>query len=292
VNNGAIEKGDFMSRIAYVNGRYVPHADAAIHIEDRGFQFADSVYEVCAVSDSCLIDEERHFDRLKWSLGELEIGVPFSPQVLGIVYREVLRQNRLRDGIVYCQVTRGQAPREHAFPTNPPPATVVVTAKPINIGAVAARHAEGVAVVTRKDERWARCDIKSTGLLANVLAKQNARNASAFEAWLVDADGNITEGTSTNAWIVSKEGVLVTREADTHILGGVTRLALLEGARALGLIVEERPFSKLEALNAAEAFSSASTVGALPVVRIDQTQIADGKPGPITQKLNGFYHSR
>jgi len=281
-----------MPRIAYVNGHYVPHAHAAVHIEDRGFQFADSVYEVCAVKDGDLIDEKWHFDRLERSLGELQIRVPLSSQALGIVYREVLRRNRLHDAIVYCQVTRGQAPRDHAFPTNPPHATVVITAKAIDVDAVAARLAEGVAVVTRPDERWARCDIKSTGLLANVLAKQSARNEGAHEAWLLDAEGNVTEGASTNAWIVTKAGALVTRQLGPQILGGVTRLALMECAQAMGLPVEERPFSRLEALEAAEAFSSASTVGALPVIQIDQTRISDGIPGPMTQKLNGFYHER
>ncbi len=281
-----------MTRIAYVNGRYMAQARAAVHIEDRGFQFADSVYEVCAVKDGILIDEQWHFERLERSLEQLGINVPLSSQALGIVYREVLRRNRLSDAIVYCQVTRGQAPRDHAFPTSSLPPTVVITAKAIDAAAVAARRSEGVAVVTRPDERWARCDIKSTGLLANVLAKQSARNAGAHEAWLLDADGNITEGTSTNAWIVTKAGTLVTRQLDARILGGVTRLALLECARSTELQVEERAFSRSEAMNAAEAFSSASTVGALPVVQIDQTPISDGIPGPITQKLNGLYHGR
>jgi len=206
-----------MTRIAYVNGQYGVHGRAAVHMEDRGVQFADSVYEVCAVKEGNLIDEKWHFDRLERSLGQLEIRVPLSSQALAIVYREVLRRNRLRDAIVYCQVTRGQASRDHAFPTTPPPATVVITAKAIDTAAVAARRAEGVAVVTRPDERWARCDIKSTGLLANVLAKQSARNEGAHEAWLLDADGNITEGTSTNAWIVTKAGVLVTQIGRAHV---------------------------------------------------------------------------
>jgi D-alanine transaminase len=281
-----------MTRIAYVNGRYMAHARAAVHIEDRGLQFADSVYEVCAVRDGVLIDEKWHFDRLERSLGQLAITVPLSSQALGIVYREVLRRNRIGDAIIYCQVTRGQAPRDHAFPTTPPPPTVVITAKAIDATAVAARRAEGVAVVTRPDERWARCDIKSTGLLANVLAKQSARNEGAHEAWLLDEEGNITEGTSTNAWIVTKTGTLVTRQLDSHILGGVTRHALLEIARSMELPVEERSFSRSEAMGAAEAFSSASTVGALPVIQIDQTPISGGIPGPITQKLNGLYHER
>ncbi|WOF73785.1 D-amino-acid transaminase [Parvibaculaceae bacterium PLY_AMNH_Bact1] len=281
-----------MTRIAYVNGCYAPHASAAIHIEDRGFQFADSVYEVCAVVNGHLIDEQWHFDRLQRSLDQLEIQIPFTSDVLGIIYREVLRRNRLRNAIIYCQVTRGVARRDHAFPVKQVPATVVVTAKPIDEEALAKRRSEGVAVVTRPDERWARCDIKSTGLLANVLAKQSARSAGAHEAWLVDGDDNITEGTSTNAWIVTSGGVLITRQLDNHILGGVTRLALLECATSLGVSIEERAFSRTEALCAAEAFSSASTVGALPVISIDQNQISDGRPGPMTQKLNGLYRSR
>ncbi|MAN64314.1 MAG: D-amino acid aminotransferase [Parvibaculum sp.] len=281
-----------MTRIAYVNGRYMPHARAAIHVEDRGFQFADSVYEVCTVEDGHLVDEQWHFDRLQRSLNQLEIEVPVASDVLGIIYREVLRRNRLCTAIVYCQVTRGVARRDHAFPAERAPATVVVTAKPIDEKALAERRSEGVAVVTRPDERWQRCDIKSTGLLANVLAKQSARNAGAHEAWLVDADDNITEGTSTNAWIVTEGGILVTRHLDNHILGGVTRRALLECAESLGISIEERAFSRTEALNAAEAFSSASTVGALPVISIDKNQVSNGRPGPMTQKLNGFYRER
>ena len=281
-----------MTRIAYVNGHYVPHARAAVHIEDRGFQFADSVYEVCAVENGHLVDEQWHFERLQRSLNQLEINNPVTADVLSVIYREVLRRNRLRSAIVYCQVTRGVARRDHAFPAEQVPATLVVTAKPIDQKALAKRRSEGVAVVTRPDERWARVDIKSTGLLANVLAKQSARNAGAYEAWLVDGDDTITEGTSTNAWIVTRDGVLVTRQLDNHILGGVTRLALLKCAESLGVSVQERAFSRTEALGAAEAFSSASTVGALPVISIDQNQISSGRPGPMTQKLNGLYQER
>ncbi len=281
-----------MTRIAYVNGRYLPHAGAAVHIEDRGFQFADSVYEVCAVEDGRLIDEQWHFDRLERSLGQLDITVPFTSKVLAVIYREVLRRNRLSNAIVYCQVTRGVAPRDHAFPSDPTSVTIVITAKPTNEAALNQRRTEGVKVITLPDERWRRCDIKSTGLLANVLAKQKARSAGAFEAWLTDRDGYITEGTSTNAWIVTDAGVLVTRQLDHHILGGITRRALLECANILGIHVQERAFSREEALEAAEAFSSASTVGALPVVSIDQMQISDGRPGPMTQKLNGLYRDR
>ncbi len=281
-----------MTRIAYVNGRYVSHATAAVHIEDRGFQFADSVYEVCAVEDGRLIDERWHFERLERSLGQLDIKVPVTSDVLSVIYREVLRKNRLHNAIVYCQVTRGVAPRDHAFPAEPVPATVVVTAKRTDEDALNKRRSAGIRVVTRPDERWARCDIKSTGLLANVLAKQSARSDGAFEAWLVDSDDHITEGTSTNAWIVTRNDVLVTRHLDDHILGGITRRALLECASGLGIVVEERAFSRTEALEAAEAFSSASTVGAMPVVSIDQVQVSDGTPGPMTQKLNGLYRER
>ncbi len=281
-----------MTRIAYVNGRYVSQARAAVHIEDRGFQFADSVYEVCAVEGGHLVDEAWHFDRLQRSLGQLEIQLPCSAKVLGTIYREVLRRNRLRNAIVYCQVTRGASPRDHAFPVRQVEPTLVVTSKKIDEAALVKRRTEGVAVVTRPDERWSRCDIKSTGLLANVLAKQSARNAGAYEAWLVDGQDKVTEGTSTNAWIVTEQGVLVTRQLDNHILGGVTRRALLECAQNLGIPVEERSFSIAEATSAAEAFSSASTVGALPVISIDQNQISGGKPGQITQKLNGLYKTR
>lgn len=276
-----------MSRIAYVAGRYLPHRQAAVHVEDRGFQFADGVYEVIAVVRGSLVDEELHFRRLERSLAELRIAPPMGEGALKIVLREMIRRNEVETGIVYLQVTRGAAPRDHAFPKAARP-TLVVTARrsrPPN-----PRLAEeGVAVITIPDIRWQRCDIKSVALVANVLGKQQAREAAAFEAWQVDADGNVTEGTSTNAWIMTADGAIVTRAADHAILNGVTRLALLDIIAREGYRFVERPFSVAEAKAAREAFLTSTTAGVLPVVRIDGVTVANGHPGSLSQKLHAAY---
>jgi D-alanine transaminase len=281
-----------MSRIAYVNGRYLPHGEASVHIEDRGYQFADGVYEVIAVQGGALIDEALHLARLDRSLGELRIAAPMSRRALSLVLRELLRRNRIGDGFVYLQVTRGVAPRDHPFPAHTNPSLVITTrrARAANPKTLS----EGIRVITIPDIRWARCDIKSIGLLPNVLGKQQAREAGAFEAWQVDADGMVTEGTSTNAWIITRAGELVTRQASSAILNGCTRLALLEIARRLGLTFVERPFSVAEAKAAREAFLSSTTNPVLPIVRIDDATIGDGKPGPLGAKLRELYaaHSR
>jgi D-alanine transaminase len=282
-------RGRVVTRIAYVNGLYLSHRSAAVHIEDRGFQFADSVYEVCSFHDGVFIDEQAHLERLERSLSLIDIEMPMSNAGLRIVFRELVRKNRIHSGIIYCQVTRGQAKRDHGFPDPATTPTLVVTAKRVAPGFLDERRRNGVGVVFRPDTRWAQCHIKSTGLLPNVLAKQSARVAGADEAWFVDEEGNVTEGTSTNAWIVTGQGTLVTRPLDSHILGGVTRGALITCARAAGLPVEERKFSVEEAKNAAEAFSSASTIGALPIVSLDGIIISDGAPGPITSRLNALY---
>ncbi len=278
-----------MARVAYVNGFYVPLRLAAVHVEDRGFQFADSVYEVCAFSDGRFVDEQAHLERLEKSLQSIDVAMPMSFAGLKLVFREVVRKNRIQNGIVYCQVTRGQARRDHAFPDPRPVPTMVVMAKSVPIATLDARRHNGVAVTLLPDERWARCNIKSTGLLPNVLAKQSARAAGAYEAWFVDEDGNITEGTSTNAWIVTRDGKLITRPLDQYILGGVTRATLLALANAEGIPVEERKFSCAEAKEARVACSSASTIGALPAISIDGPRISDGRPGPVTDRLNELY---
>lgn len=276
-----------MSRIAYVNGRYVPHHDAAVHVEDRGYQFADGVYEVTAVKNGKLVDEDRHLLRLARSLKELRIRRPMSDAALKLVTREVLRRNRIRDGIVYLQVTRGVARRDHAFPAESEP-SVVMTAKRTKGPPTKAVEA-GVKVITIPDQRWARCDIKTVSLLPNILGKQQAKEAGAFEAWQVDRDGNVTEGTSTNAWIVTQKGEVVTRKADEAILNGVTRLTVLDIIGEEGLAFVERPFSVEEAKAAREAFLTSTTSLVLPVVAVDEALIGDGKPGPLTRKLREHY---
>lgn len=279
-----------MSRIAYVNGRYLRHADAGVHIEDRGYQFADGVYEVCEIRGGHLIDERRHLDRLDRSLAELRIASPMSRAALGVVLREVVRRNRVVDGLVYLQVTRGVAPRNHPFPAPGTPPSLVVTAKSVSPKIHDQVAKTGVTVITVPDNRWDRVDIKTVGLLPNVLAKQAARDAGAYEAWLYDADGNITEGSSTNAWIVTRDGKLVTRPAEHGILRGITRTVLMDVAAKLGLEVEERKFSLDEAKNAREAFITGATTIVSPVVRIDDRAIGNGEPGSIATALGEAFH--
>ena len=216
---------------------------AMVHVEDRGYQFADGVYELCEVREGRIIDERRHLDRLWRSLGELQIALPMTPAALGVVLRETIRRNRVRNGIVYVQITRGVARRDHAFPPSGTPPSLVVSARSLDLAFNDRLAAEGIAVITVPDSRWARVDIKSTALLPNVLAKQAARAQGAREAWFVDQEGRVTEGASTNAWIVTQDGKVVTRPADNGILRGITRTVLIEAIKAQGLLLEERPFT-------------------------------------------------
>ncbi|MBV8684937.1 MAG: D-amino-acid transaminase [Caulobacteraceae bacterium] len=278
-----------MGRIAYVNGRYAPHSEAFVHIEDRGFQFADSVYEVWAVFGGSLADEVGHFERLARSLGELRIPVPMTAAALKSIIQRVVRLNRVSDGLAYLQVTRGVAPRDHPFPNPAPRPSVVVTAKSVDMRASEARAARGVAVITTPETRWARCDIKTTGLLPNVLAKQAAREAGAVEAWFVDELGLVTEGGSSNAWIIDADGVLRTRDIQSNILRGVTRRSLLGVVQSLGIPFEERGFSVEEAKSAKEAFITGAGSLVLPVIRIDETLIGAGTPGPVAKRLRELY---
>ena len=276
-----------MPRIAYVNGRYAPFGDALVHVEDRGYQFADGVYEVISLHAGRLVDEDAHLDRLDRSLGELQLDWPMGRRTLQLVLREVVRRNRLRDGLVYLQVSRGSAPRDHKFPSPCEPTLVITVrrARPPNRRLVE----EGAAVITIPDIRWRRCDIKSVSLLPNVLAKQQAVEAGAFEAWLVDEDGMVTEGTSSNAWIVTAKGELITRDACRAILDGVTRRAVLSIAAREGVAFHERPFTVVEAKSAREAFVTSTSSLVLPIVRIDGEQVGDGKPGQLTRQLVQHY---
>jgi D-alanine transaminase len=276
-----------MPRTAYVNGRYVPHRRAAVHVEDRGYQFADGVYEVIAVQGGWLVDLEPHLRRLARSLGELAIPRPMSDAALRHVLAEVRRRNRVQDGMVYLQVTRGIAARDHAWPKGLKPA-LVVTAKSSK-GPPAEAREKGVSVLSMPDLRWKRCDIKTTSLLPNVLAKQAARDGAAFEALFVDEAGRVTEGSSTNVWIVTKKGRLLTRAPDAAILNGITRQAVIALARAAGFEFEERAFTLREVRNAAEAFLTSTTAFIVPVIAIDGTRIGDGTPGSLTRRLNARY---
>jgi D-alanine transaminase len=281
-----------MGRVAYVNGRFVRHAEAAVHIEDRGYQLADAVYEVWAVFGGRLADAPGHFARLKRSLGELRIAAPMSEAALTIVLRETLRRNRVVDGHVYLQVGRGVAARDHAFPNPPVAPSVVITAKAIDMAASEARAAAGVGVVTVPENRWGRCDIKTVGLLPNVLAKQAARETGAYEAWFVDDLGLVTEGASSNAWIVDSNGRLRTRDIQANILRGVTRLSVMRLIEESGLELEERAFSVEEARSAREAFVTGAGSLVLPVVNIDGAKVGDGVPGPVAKRLRDLYISQ
>jgi D-alanine transaminase len=276
-----------MSRISYVNGRYLPHRDALVHVEDRGFQFADAVYEVFAIRRGGLIDEALHLARLARSLAELRMAPPMGEAALKLVLREVIRRNRVENGTLYLQVSRGAAPRDFVFPKAARP-TLVVTVRPQRRQDPRALE-EGVGVITIPDIRWARPDIKTVGLLPNALGKQQAREAGAYEAWQVDRDGRVTEGTSTNAWIVTAEGEVVTRQADHSILNGVTRRGLLQLLGGEGLRLAERPFSVAEAKAAREAFLTSTTNFVLPVVSIDGAPVANGHPGTLTLRLRALY---
>jgi D-alanine transaminase len=278
-----------MPRFAYVNGRFVRHADAAVHVEDRGYQFADGVYEVWSVMGGRLGDAPGHFARLERSLGELRIAAPMSLAALKLVLAETVRRNRLREGLIYLQITRGVAPRDHPFPDPPPLPAIVITAKAVDPAIGEARAAAGIAVITVPESRWARCDIKTIALLPNVLAKQAAREAGAAEAWFVDDLGLVTEGGSSNAWIVDADGKLRTRDIQANILRGVTRASLMALAADCGLAVEERPFSVAEARSAREAFITGAGALVMPVTRIDGHLVGGGVPGAVAQRLRRLY---
>ncbi|MGZ0187317.1 MAG: D-amino-acid transaminase [Alphaproteobacteria bacterium] len=278
-----------MSRIVYVNGRYRPYADASVHFEDRGYQFSDGVYEVVLVRRGRLVDAEPHLARLERSLTELDIPVHLSrPAVINILH-EVIRRNRVLEGFVYLQATRGVAPRDHVFPGQVKPA-FVCSAKRRDWPAEDAK-AKGVAGITLLDERWARCDIKSVGLLPNILAKEKARKAGAAEAILVSADGIVREGGSSNVWVVDSNGVLHTHPLDNHILGGVTRGIVKSLAEGAQVRVSEVAFTKEDLMNAKEVFVTSATSFIKPIVAIDGQMIADGNVGPVSERLFGLYNA-
>ncbi len=279
-----------MSRVAYVNGRYIRHAAAGVSINDRAFLFADGVYEVIEVFGGKLIDEDGHLLRLARSARELRLAVPVAENALRRILRELVARNLVADGHVYLQVTRGAAKRDHIFPKAGTPSTLVAFAHRADRAAAEARARAGIKVISLLDIRWKRPDIKTTSLLPNVLAKQQAKDAGAYEAWLVDAQGFVTEGSSSNAWIVDDEGALVTHPADKAILAGITRARLFQVAAARGLKIVERPFTLEEAFRAKEAFISGATTIVLPVVAIDGQKIGSGAPGPVALGLRAAFH--
>ena len=280
-----------MSRIIYVNGSYRPYAQAHAHAEDRGFQFADSVYEVIEVLGGRLVDTTRHLVRLERSLSELRISPPMARAALLHVITTTIRRNRVRDGLVYLQVTRGEGPRDFTLPGPGTAPTLVVIARQTSQAKFAATAEVGIAVKTMPDMRWGRCDIKTVMLLPACLAKDDAKREGAKEVWFTDTAGNITEGASSNAWIITKDNVLVTRFLDNRILGGVTRATLMDVAAKAGIRVEQRSFSLAEAFDAREAFITAATNTVMPVVVIDGHPIGNGHPGSLTLQLRAEFHA-
>ncbi|MEQ1694277.1 MAG: D-amino-acid transaminase [Hyphomicrobiaceae bacterium] len=279
-----------MTRCIYVNGQYRAYADALVHAEDRGFQFGDGVYEVIEVHRGRLIDAERHLTRLKRSLFELKISPPMTGAAMSRVFWEVVRRNRVHDGMVYLQVTRGAAPRDFALPSADHPTTFVCLARSLDPAQVAAKAKIGIGVKTMPEARWNRCDLKTVMLLPSVLAKDAAKAEGAGEAWYVDTAGFVTEGASSNAWIVTSSGELVTRPVGHEILAGVTRATLKDVAAALQLKLVERPFTVAEAIDATEAFLTSATNILMPVVRIDGSPVGAGKPGPVSARLRAAFH--
>ena len=276
-----------MPRIAYVNGRYTPHIGAGVHIEDRGFQFADGVYEVISICNGQFIDIELHLDRLDRSLFELEIPWPTTRRAFSVILREVVQRNRVKNGSVYLQVTRGSSDRDFAYPENLSPSLIIYARKTLRDTVETA--SVGYKVISKPDIRWKRCDIKTVSLLPAVMAKQAAVRNGAIEAWLVNEQGMITEGTSSNAWIVTLDRKLITRPIDNSILSGVTRQTVLNLAQKLGLNSIERAFSLVEAKEAKEAFCTSSTALVKPIVEIDREKIGDGRVGPVTKVLIESY---
>lgn len=278
-----------MGRIAYVNGRYVPHESAYIHIEDRGYQFSDGVYEGIGIRRGQLIDLDEHLDRLDNSLKGLQISQPMSRQSLKFVLMQLCKKNKTRDGFLYLQITRGVARRDHPFPAHTIKPAMTATVKRLDYDAILTRAHHGISVCTVEDQRWKRRDIKSISLLPNILAKQEARKEGFFEAVQINQDNFITEGSSTNIWMIDHKNTLLTHPVNQDILNGITRCRIITLAQELQIPVKERPFTVKEALCAKEMFLSSTTAGALPITKIDNTQIANGQAGPISLKLAKAY---
>jgi D-alanine transaminase len=280
-----------MSRFAYVNGSFKRFNQANVHIEDRGLQFGDSVYEVWAAKDGVLLDNIGHLERLSRSLKMLRIDLPLPIRSLAIIIDNLLSLNRVRDGLVYLQITRGVAPRDHPFPKHAVP-TIIITVRPKNYSQLDAKAQKGIHIVTRPDLRWKRVDIKTTNLLPNLLAKQEALDEGAEDVWFYDESGNITEGSAQNAWILNKDGNLQTRPLGHDILGGITRSKVMSLAKELDIQMIEKPFSILEAQQAREAFVTSATSFVTAVVSIDGKSIGNGNVGSIASALRKAYFEK
>ena len=276
-----------MKNITYINNKFIDHNKAKISVDDRGFLFADSVYELIGVLNKKIIDLDQHLNRLKVSLRKVKIKYKLSKKKFEETINKLIKLNSIFNGYIYIQITRGVAERKHEFPEKYHPTTIIFT-KHLKINKDI--YEKGVKIITIPDIRWLRRDIKTTSLLPNVLSKQLAVEKNAFESWLID-NGNITEGSASNAWIIKSSNTIITHPANTKILKGVTRDTIIKILKKNNFNVIEKPFNLIEAKNAKEAFLTSSTLSVLPVVKIDNYNISNGKPGDITKKITYLYNN-
>ena len=276
-----------MKNTTYINNKFIDHNKAKISVDDRGFLFADSVYELINVSNKKIIDLDQHLNRLKVSLRKVKIKYKLNKKKYEEIINKLIKLNKIFNGYIYIQITRGVAERKHEFPNKYSPTTIIFT-KHLKINKKI--YEKGVKIITIPDIRWLRRDIKTTSLLPNVLSKQLAVEKNAFESWLID-DGNITEGSASNAWIIKNSNTIVTHPANNKILKGVTRDTIIKILKKNGFNIKEKPFNLIEAKNAKEAFLTSSTLSVLPVVKIDNYNISKGKPGDITKKILNLYNN-
>ena len=276
-----------MKNITFINNKFVNHSKAKISVDDRGFLFADSIYELISVFNKRIIDIEQHLNRLALSLKKVKIKYKVNKQKLRIIINKLIKLNKIYNGYIYIQITRGVAERKHEFPKKYNP-TIIIFTKHLDIDKKI--YKKGVKIITIPDLRWLRRDIKTTSLLPNVLSKQIAIEKNAFESWLID-NKKITEGSASNAWIINNSKTIITHPANNKILKGVTRDTLIKILKKNGLNVKEKAFNLIEAKNAKEAFLTSSTLSILPVIKIDNYNIANGKPGDITKKIMNLYNN-
>ncbi len=276
-----------MSRIAFVNGEYLPFEKSKVHIEDRGYQFADGVYEVFAVMNGMLVDYDAHLSRLIRSLSEINIKIPLSKRSLFIHISNIIKQNYVSNGLVYLQITRGVASRDFKFPKNIK-SSLVIIAKNISMNIYEDTFKKGITVSTTNDIRWKRVDIKSLNLLPPVLAKQAASELGSQESWMIDQDGFITEGSSSNAWIYI-DNLLITRPSTNSILSGITRGTLIRGLKKRKIKYKEKKFNLNDIKGASEAFITSATQHVMPVIKIDKIKIGKGIPGPKASEFKSAY---
>ena len=276
-----------MKNITYINNKFVKNSNAKISVEDRGFLFGDSIYELISVFNKKIVNIDQHLNRLKSSLNKVKIKYNFNKKKIRKIINKLIKLNNMINGYIYIQITRGIAERKHEFPKQYKPTTIIFT-KNLNIDKKI--YKKGVKIITIPDLRWLRRDIKTTSLLPNVLSKQLAVEKNAFESWLID-NGNITEGSTSNAWIIKSSNTIITHPANTKILKGVTRDTVIKILKKNNFNVIEKPFNLIEAKNAKEAFLTSSTLSVLPVVKIDNYNISNGKPGDITKKIMYLYNT-